>query len=102
MPTHEHYFIEHTEDGRFAVRAKESARASAVFDTQEEGEIMTANEVAEYLSVDRTRIYRLLKRKELPGFKVGTDFRLRRADIDEWILKKRANCMDAPRPGART
>jgi excisionase family DNA binding protein len=49
---------------------------------------MTANEVAEYLRVDRTRIYRLLQRKELPGFKVGTDFRLRRADIDQWILKK--------------
>ena len=88
MPTDEHYFIEHTEDGRFAVRAKGSARASAVLDTQEEGEIMTANEVAEYLRVDRTRIYRLLQRKELPGFKVGTDFRLRRADIDQWILKK--------------
>ena len=51
-------------------------------------ELMTADEVAEYLRVHRTRIYRLLKRKELLGFKVGTDFRLRRADIDELILKK--------------
>jgi excisionase family DNA binding protein len=52
------------------------------------GELMTADEVAEYLRVNRQRIYRLLKCKELPGFKVGTDFRLRRADIDEWIIKK--------------
>jgi excisionase family DNA binding protein len=51
-------------------------------------EIMTADEVAEYLRMNRTMIYRLLKRKELPGFKIGTDFRLRRADIDEWIVKK--------------
>jgi hypothetical protein len=51
MPTDEHYFIEQTDGGRFAVRVKGSARASAVLDTQEEGEIMTANEVAEYLSV---------------------------------------------------
>jgi excisionase family DNA binding protein len=49
---------------------------------------MTVNEVAEYLSVDRTRIYRLLKRKGLPGFKVGSEFRLRRVVIDEWIMKK--------------
>jgi hypothetical protein len=31
MPTDEHYFIEHTEDGRFAVRARdrlEQARSS--------------------------------------------------------------------------
>ena len=51
-------------------------------------EIMTADEVAEYLRMNRTMIYRLLKRKELPGFKIGTDFRLRRADIDAWIVKK--------------
>jgi excisionase family DNA binding protein len=52
------------------------------------GEMMTADEVAEYLRVNRTMIYRLLKRKELPGFKIGTDFRLRRVDVDEWIIKK--------------
>jgi excisionase family DNA binding protein len=49
---------------------------------------MTADEVAEYLRMNRTMIYRLLKCKELPSFKIGTDFRLRRADIDEWIVKK--------------
>jgi uncharacterized protein YdaT len=36
MSTDEHYFIEQTEDGRFAVRAKGSARASAILNTQEE------------------------------------------------------------------
>jgi excisionase family DNA binding protein len=51
------------------------------------GEMMTADEVAEYLRVNRTMIYRLLKRKELPGFKIGTDFRLRRVGVDEWIIK---------------
>jgi len=30
----------------------------------------------------------LLKRKELLSFNVGTDFRLRRVDVDEWIIKK--------------
>jgi excisionase family DNA binding protein len=51
-------------------------------------ELMTADEVAEYLRVNRTRIYRLLKRKVVLGFKVGTDFRVRRGDVDEWIIKK--------------
>jgi hypothetical protein len=36
MPTDEHYFIEQTDDGRFAVRAKGSERASALFETQQE------------------------------------------------------------------
>jgi Uncharacterized protein conserved in bacteria (DUF2188) len=36
MPTDEHHFYEQTNDGRFAVRAKGSERASAILDTQEE------------------------------------------------------------------
>jgi hypothetical protein len=31
-----HYFIEETEDGRFAIRAKGSERASDIFNTQAE------------------------------------------------------------------
>jgi hypothetical protein len=36
MPTDEHYFVEQTDDGRFAVRAKGSERATGVFDSQEQ------------------------------------------------------------------
>jgi hypothetical protein len=36
MSTDAHYFIEQTDEGRFAIRAKGSTRASAVFDTQEQ------------------------------------------------------------------
>jgi hypothetical protein len=36
MPTGKHYFIEQTEDRRYAVRAKGSERASGTFDTQRE------------------------------------------------------------------
>ena len=34
MPTGKHYFVEQTDDGRYAVRAKGSERASDVLDTQ--------------------------------------------------------------------
>ena len=51
-------------------------------------EVMTEDEVAAYLKVHPTTVYRLLKRKGLPGFKVGSEFRLRRVVIDEWIMKK--------------
>ena len=36
MSTDEHYFIEKNDDGKFAVRAKGSERASGLFDTQAE------------------------------------------------------------------
>jgi uncharacterized protein YdaT len=34
MSTGKHYFIEKTDDGRYAVRAKGSERASEILDTQ--------------------------------------------------------------------
>jgi hypothetical protein len=36
MSTDKHYFIEQTDDGRYAVRAKGSERASDILDTQRE------------------------------------------------------------------
>jgi hypothetical protein len=36
MPTGKHYFVEQKQDGRYAVRAKGSKRASGLRDTQEE------------------------------------------------------------------
>lgn len=36
MSTNEHYFIEQTDEGRYAVRSKGSSRASGIFDTQRE------------------------------------------------------------------
>lgn len=36
MSTEKHYFIEQTDDGRYAVRGKGSQRASDILDTQRE------------------------------------------------------------------
>ena len=38
MTTDKHYFIEENDDGRFAVRAKGSQRASGLRDTQKQAE----------------------------------------------------------------
>jgi uncharacterized protein YdaT len=36
MSTKDHYYVEQTEDGRYAVRGEGSDRASGIFDTQRE------------------------------------------------------------------
>ena len=36
MPTYKHYFIEQTREGRYAIRAAGSIRASFIFETQQE------------------------------------------------------------------
>ena len=46
--------------------------------------VMTLEEVAEYLRVHPSTIYRLLKKKQLPAFKVGSDWRFNLESIDRW------------------
>jgi excisionase family DNA binding protein len=50
-------------------------------------EIMTANELAAFLKVSRRTVYKLMKSKELPGFRVGWDYKFRRSDIDQWMRR---------------
>src|SRR5262245_48496370 len=52
-------------------------------------EVLTAGEVASYLRVSLSTIYRLLKGGDLPAFKIGSDWRFNRVHIEEW-LKSRA------------
>ena len=46
--------------------------------------VMTLEEVAGYLRVHPSTIYRLLKKKKLPAFKVGSDWRFNLESIDKW------------------
>jgi excisionase family DNA binding protein len=50
--------------------------------------VMTLREAAEYLKCHQTTMYRLIKRGELPAFRVGADWHLRRADFEEWIAQQ--------------
>lgn len=56
MATGTHYFIERNHDGKYAVRAKDSERASALFDTQAEA-IAHAKELnpQDHPNVERVR-----------------------------------------------
>jgi len=48
--------------------------------------VMTVNELSDYLRVHRSTIYRLLKKGEIPGFKIGSDWRFNVEAIDQWRL----------------
>lgn len=52
--------------------------------------VLTVNELAEYLRVHRSTIYRLLKKGLLPGFKIGSDWRFNVEVIDRWRMNKGA------------
>jgi excisionase family DNA binding protein len=52
--------------------------------------ILTVNELAGYLRVHPATIYRLLKARQLPAFRVGFDWRFKRDTIDEWVRSRQA------------
>jgi len=51
---------------------------------KDEDKVMTVTEVAEYLHVHPSTIYRLLRKREIPAFRVGSDWRFNRESIDDW------------------
>ncbi len=54
------------------------------FTGQGSARVLTVRELSEYLRVHPSTIYRLLKNGQLPGFKVGSDWRFDVATIDRW------------------
>jgi excisionase family DNA binding protein len=53
-------------------------------DSNESSPLLKLENVAEYLRVHPSTIYRLLKKKQLPAFKIGRDWRFNREAIDRW------------------
>ena len=49
--------------------------------------VLTVRELADYLKVHPSTIYRLLKQQKLPAFRVGSDWRFNIESIDRWRLE---------------
>ncbi len=52
-------------------------------------DLMTTRELQELLRLDRTTIYHMLGEGELPGFKVGGQWRFSRREIEAWLRQNR-------------
>jgi excisionase family DNA binding protein len=49
-----------------------------------DSEFLTAEEVAEYLRLPLSTVYKFVQDKRLPGFKVGKHWRFRKETIIQW------------------
>jgi PTS system nitrogen regulatory IIA component len=61
-------------------------------------EIMTIEEVAAYIRVSERTVYDWAQKGELPGGKLGTTWRFKRADIEKWVNDRLST--EAPGKGA--
>ncbi len=54
------------------------------------GKVLTVREVASYLRVHSSTIYRMLRKRQLPAFRVGSDWRFTVDEIDRWLSEAEA------------
>ena len=52
--------------------------------------ILTVREVSEFLRIHPTTIYRLVRTNQIPGFRVGSDWRFNSDTIDRWMTEQQA------------
>lgn len=51
-------------------------------------EILTLKDVATYLKLSELSLYRLLRERKIPAFKVGQQWRFQKSALDDWIQQK--------------
>jgi excisionase family DNA binding protein len=62
--------------------------------------MMTIPTLALYLHCHKSTIYRLLKKKQIPAFKIGAVWRFLLSDIDEWLAGRRVTIPPVTRGSA--
>ena len=56
--------------------------------TQTKPSLMTIDELAKYLRMKKVTIYKHAQEGKIPGFKVGSKWRFKKATIEKWIEDK--------------
>lgn len=49
--------------------------------------LLTVEQVARYLKVDKFTVYRLVSQSKIPAFKVGNQWRFKKKMIDTWLMR---------------
>ena len=52
--------------------------------------VLTLEDVAQFLHVHPSTVYRLLENRSIPAFKVGSDWRFNQDSIERWIEEREA------------
>jgi len=50
---------------------------------------LTLEQIAEYLQMSTSSIYKMAQAGKIPAYKVGRQWRFRKEEIDKWVEKKK-------------
>ncbi len=59
--------------------------------TKPVGEVLTIEELAGYLKIPKSTLYKLVREGKIPSQKIGRHWRFRKGAIDHWLEETRAN-----------
>lgn len=59
---------------------------------------LSVDEIAAYLGIKRYTVYKWIERKSLPAHKVGSLWKFRRDEVDNWVRTGRAAEQSTRRP----
>ncbi len=51
-------------------------------------QIMTVAEVAQYLHIHPSTVYKLIRQGQIPVFKMGSDYRFYKDVVDKWMTDR--------------
>jgi excisionase family DNA binding protein len=63
--------------------------------TDLKNQLLTVAETCRYLKVSPRTLYRYIQNRQLPGFKLGKEWRFARTDLEQWLRKRST---PTPRP----
>jgi excisionase family DNA binding protein len=55
--------------------------------TESDHDILTINDLCDLLHVHQSTVYRLIKKGKIPSFRIGSDWRFRRDQIERWVAE---------------
>ena len=50
---------------------------------------LTLEQIAEYLQMSESSIYKMAQSGKIPAYKVGRQWRFKKEDIDKWVRAKK-------------
>jgi excisionase family DNA binding protein len=63
---------------------------------QQQSGVLTIEELAAYLKIPKSTLYKLVRDGKIPSQKVGRHWRFRKAAVDQWLDERRG---EAPAAG---
>ena len=73
------------------MRAEVNGRDPGKRSDMEEKRLLSVEEVANYLNIPKSTLYKMCSEREIPCAKIGKHWRFDKSLIDEWFIAKMRN-----------